>query len=378
MPKELDEYRTEFPVTESQTYLNHAAISPVSNRVVQAVESVLEDYKKNGSSCYPQWVERIEAVRNLFARLIQVDPSEIAFVGNTSEGLSLVAAGLDWKPGDEILVPKPDFPTNIYPWMNLKRRGVTAKFFNRKDGRFSIGEIERVISPRTRLLSVTSVDFATGFRCDLQSVGDLCRRKGILFCVDAIQGLGVLPMDAKRYGIHFLAAGGHKWLLSAVGCGCLYVSKDADPHIHPEAVGWKSVVDEEDFFRIHFDLKPNALRFEPGTMNILGIFALGAALELLFEVGTDRIYDQVLTLNERFQQGLLDRGDRVVSSMTENERSGILSFVPREDPRKLFDFLTQNSVSVSLREDMIRLSPHFYNNQEDIRRFFDLLDEFRS
>ncbi|UCF56466.1 MAG: aminotransferase class V-fold PLP-dependent enzyme, partial [Deltaproteobacteria bacterium] len=201
-------------------------------------------------------MKRIREVRHLFAELIHGDPSEIAFVGNTSEGLSAIAAGLEWKKSDGVLVPKPDFPSNIYPWVNLERQGVRVHFFQRRDGWFGVEEVDKALGPGTRLLSVSSVDFATGFLCDLEALGDFCRRKGLLFCVDAIQSLGLIPIDVKRYGIHFLASGGHKWLLSAMGCGVLFVSRDVDNLVHPERVGWKSVVQEEEFFRLQFDLKP--------------------------------------------------------------------------------------------------------------------------
>lgn len=374
--KDFDAFRSEFPITDTYTFLNHAAVSSPSIRVSRAVESLFREFCYCGIDCYPKWEKRIEEVRRLFAELIHADPHEIAFVGNTSEGLSAIAAGLEWKRGDGILIPRADFPTNIYPWMNLERHGVKIHFYEKTEGRFGIEEVNKALKSGCRLLSVSSVDFASGFYCDLEALGDFCHRKGLLFCVDAIQSLGVIPMDVKKYGIHFLASGGHKWLISAQGCGALFISKEVNDLIHPERVGWKSVTEEEDFFRLHFDLKPDALRFEPGTMNVAGIYALGAAIELLLEAGVEKICEHVLALNDLLFQGLKARKFRIVSPMEEKERSGILSFIPSSDPKPLYKFLTKKKIMVSLRDRMIRLSPHFYNNMDDVNHFFQALDRY--
>jgi selenocysteine lyase/cysteine desulfurase len=260
--------------------------------------------------------------------------------------------------------------------MNLERHGVEVHFFERNGGKFDSRVIEKALRPGARLLSVSSVDFATGYHCDLEALGDFCRKKGLLFCVDAIQSLGIVPMDVKECGIHFLAAGSHKWLLSTMGCGILYISGDANSLLHPSRVGWKSVTDEEDFFRIHFDLKPDALRFELGTMNVTGIYALGAAMELLLEVGVEPIFAHVLALNDYLIQGLQDRDQRVITPLNAGARSGIVSFEPSCDPRPLYHYLTQERVVVSLRNTIIRISPHFYNTREDMDRFLDVFDRF--
>ena len=370
----FDRYRSEFPITQRCVFMNHAAISPVSMRVVNTVETLFREFSYYGSEYYPKWAKRIEEIRRLFATLIHADPNEIAFVSNTSQGLSAIAEGLDWKEGDGVLIARPDFPANVYPWMNLERKGVKVHYFERDRGRFSIEEVDKALSPGTRLLSVSSVDFATGFLCDLEALGEFCRRKGLFLCVDAIQSLGLIPLDVKKYGIHFLASGGHKWLLSAMGCGGLFVSRDVDSRVHPVQVGWKSVVQEEEFFKIQFDLKPDALRFEPGTMNVAGIYALGAAIELLMEVDVEKAYAHVIALNDLLYEGLKERKVRIVTPMGANERSGILSFIPSTNPKSLYDFLTKEMIRVSLRNQMIRLSPHFYNNKEDIERFFEALD----
>ena len=239
---DISVFRFQFPITESYTFLNHAAVSPVSTKVVESVESLFLEYSRCGIDCFSEWMKRINEVRQNFARLIQCDPHEVAFTGNTSEGLSAIASGIEWKKGDIVIIPRPEFPANIYPWMNLERRGVLLQFIERQEGRFGVKQIEKALRPGARLLSISSVDFVTGFCADLEALGDFCKKKGLLFCIDAIQSLGVIPMDVRKYGIHFLASGSHKWLLSAMGCGALFISKDVDHMVRPELVGWKSVV----------------------------------------------------------------------------------------------------------------------------------------
>ncbi len=371
-----DSYRSLFPVTEQYTYLNHAAASPTPMSVVKAVMDLYSEFSHFGIGSYSKWMKRIKEVRIMCAGLIKADNHEIAFVQNTSGGLSTIAAGLKWKQGDIVLVPRPEFPANVYPWLNLERQGVTTGYISRKDGRFGVKELEKSLRPQTRLISVSSVDFLSGFSCNLEEVGSFCQKKGILLCVDAIQSLGAIPVDVKKCGIHFLVAGSHKWLLSSMGCGILFISKDVNEQIHPVQVGWKSVVEEEDFFEIDLDLKIDALRFEPGSMNIAGIYALGAALELILEIGVENIYDHVLDINNMIFKGLKKRQQRVYSSMEQRDRSGILTFIPSVDPQKLFYFLLENKIMVSLRGKYIRLAPHFYNNHDDAINFFKAFDNF--
>ena len=377
MDAQLEKYRSEFPITGKFVYLNHAAVSAPSSRVTHAVEFLMHQISHDGIIHYPEWIKRIEAVRERFAQLINAKSRETAFIGNTSQGISMIASGIQWNKGDRVLIPRPEFPANVYPWKNLERHGVEIVFLDRRKGRFEIKDIEKALHPNAKLLSVSSVDFMTGYRCDLEELGHFCEAKGLLFCVDAIQSLGVIPLDVKKSKIHFLAAGGHKWLMSTMGCGALYISEDANDKVHPEQVGWKSVNDPENFFQKGFDLQPDATRFEPGTMNLPGIYALGAAMDLLTEAGIENIFNKVKRINDLFYSKLNNRGLEVPTSMDGHERSGILSFVPKQEPVSLFRYLMKNNIMVSERAGMIRLSPHFYNNEEDVARFFEVLDEYK-
>ncbi len=369
-------YRSEFPITDRYCFLNHAAVSPLSRRVVRAVKELSEDMATQGIAGYPKWQARIEEVRALFSELIGARATDVAFITNTSEGISAIASGFPWRAGDKVITVQPDFPSNIYPWLNLERLGVKVITVKRRNGRFSVDEVRKATEPGVKILAVSSVDFSTGHYCDLKGLGDFCRQKGIVFCVDAIQSLGLIPMDVKRFNIDVLAAGGQKWLLGPMGCGGLFVSERIRNLVHPQVVGWKSVVDEQDFFKIQFELKKDAARFEPGTLNIFGIYALGAAMELLREVGIEDIYRRVLDLTDQFIDGLKKRGLRVTTPLEPNERSGIVCFEPQSDPKDLFTYFLSHGVMVSERNGKIRISPHFYNDSEDVERFFGVLDLF--
>ncbi len=373
--KELSEYRREFPITKNVSFFNNAAISAPPLRVADAVNALMLQFGNEGLTHYPEWMKMVAKTRGLFARLINAASSEICFTSNTSEGLSMVAAGLSWKPGDKVIVPVPDFPSNVYPWVNLERFGVEVCFLQKTGGRFDVSDIKAMLRPGTRLITASSTDFTTGFRCDLEELGEFCRQKGILLCVDAIQSLGAIPLDVKSCGVHFLASGGHKWLLSTMGIGALYISEEADGLLHPTKVGWRSVENEEDFYNLELKLKNDARRFEPGTLNLAGIAALGTALEMLLEIGIERIFTRISALNDIISSELGNRGLKVISPLEPVNRSGILSFIP-VDAGKLFRHLLKRKVLAAQRGNAVRLSPHFYNDESDIEKLFEALDSY--
>ena len=366
--------RARFPVAREFTFLNHAAVAAPPQPVVDAVAGFLAENACRGSLDYSGWLARLARVRRQAAELIGASEEEIAFVPNTSTGLASVAEGLDWRSGEAVLVTAPDFPANVYPWQHLQRKGVTVRFIARRaDGRFGPDEIMQAWVPGARLLAISSVDYVSGFAADLPALGEFCRQRGLLLCVDAIQSLGVLPLDVKACGIHLLAAGGHKWLLGPMGSGLLYVDREVIDRFEPPLVGWKSVVEEENF-ELHFELKRDAGKFEPGTLNLPGIFGLGAALEMLASVGVDNVRQRVLALNDRLTEGLRERGLAVVSPWGEQERSGILSFRPPAEAVRCFRAFAGRNVLLSPRAGLIRLSPHFWNDERDVSAFFAALD----
>ena len=368
----------EFPVLENRIFFDHAKVSPLPMRVRKAVTAFVEDASSFGTENYVDWMAQVESVRASFARLIHADPEEVAFVKNTSEGISIVANGIDWKPGDNVVIPDIEFPANVYPWWNLKRLGVETRFVHAVDGRVLFDDLVACTDNRTRVVSVSSVECNSGFRADLNRIGVFCKENGILFCVDAIQSLGVLPMDVKRDHIDFLAADGHKWLMSVEGLGGFYISSSVLNAIRPSVVGWNSMVNPSDFMNYDFTLRPGAVRFEEGSFNTMSIQAFGAALSLFHEVGVDQIEERIMLLGDKILGELRGRNFKVLNSTIPEERSGIISFTGDINLKKLPDFMADNQVSLTVRDGLVRLSPHFYNNENEVDRFFDLLDRFQA
>ncbi len=372
-----EKIRQEFPVAQNRIFFDHAKVSPLPNRVREVVTEFVNDASSFGTANYASWMARVESVRASFAKLIHADPGEVAFVKNTSEGISIVANGLDWKPGDNVVVPDIEFPANVYPWWNLKRLGVETRFVHAVGGRVLFDDLVACVDDRTRLISISSVECNSGFRTDLNRIGVFCKEKGILFCVDAIQSLGVVPMDVKRDHIDFLAADGHKWLMSVEGLGGFYISSEAMDKIRPSVVGWNSMVNPFDFMNYDFTLRPTAARFEEGTFNTMSIQAFGAALSLFHEVGVENIEQRIMSLGDKILEELGRRNFKVLNSVIPEERSGIVTFIGELDLNKLAGFMAENQVSLTVRDGMVRLSPHFYNSENEIDQFFDLLDRFR-
>ena len=371
--KSFESYRSEFPVTQKYIYLDHSGVSPLPLRVKSAIETFLAEASSGGAFHYPKWAQQVVEIRQSCATFINAQASEIAFVKSTSHGLSIVAQGLDWKPGDNVLIYEKEFPSNIYPWLDLQKKGVAVKIIPFQDGRISIDDIGKLIDSRTRLLALSAVQFANGFRLDLKSVGDLCRSKKVLFCVDAIQSLGVLPMDVKEYNIDFLSADGHKWLLGPEGIGLFYCRRELVERIHPPLIGWKTVKKEFDFDHADFALKIDAGRFEEGSMNLLGIFGLGAAISLLSEVGVKAIEERVLGLGDAIIREAEERGYALLTPKARKERGGNITIAGDFDPAGTRDRLREQGIMMNARGGGLRISPHFYNSEEEIAALFKAL-----
>lgn len=371
----LESYRDEFPVIRNYVYLDHAGIAPVSLRVKRAVEEFISEATEFGAFNYTSWTKRVEEIREKSAVLIGAKPQEVAFVKNTSHGISIVAQGLDWKEGDNLIVYEREFPSNIYPWLNLKKKGIEIRFVLSRNGRILVEDIEGLIDSRTRLVTISSVQFSSGFRVDIKSVGELCRRKGVLFFVDAIQSLGVVPMDIEEFHVDFLSADGHKWLLSPEGTGIFYCREEIAERINPALVGWKSIQNESDYEHIDFRLKTNALRFEEGSLSFVGIFAFGAAVDLILEVGINRIENRVLELGDLIIKEAQRRGFHIRTSRKREERAGIISITGSFDPIGVKDKLKEDGIIINVRGGAIRVSPHFYNTEHDILILFNSIDE---
>ena len=376
---DINKIRENFPVTRNMIYFNHAAVAPLPLSTAGRIKEFLNDYTTMGCVNYMEWLKTQERTRNLSARLIGAKAMEIALVKNTSTGISMVAQGLGWKEGDNVIIAESEFPANAYPWFNLKNKGVEVKIVKETDRRLSPEDFEKLIDDRTRLISVSWVQFASGFMIDLQRLGEICKGRDIYFCVDAIQGLGIFEIDVEKCHIDFLAADGHKWLLAPEGIGILYISERILDEVHPIFVGWHSVDDASNYLPHHFDdIRREAKKFEEGSPNLLGTFALEASLELLLDTGVKEVGERIIKLTDMLAEGLTERGYEVLSPRGEGEKSGILIFTSGDADKdaRLFDYLSEKNVFAAPRGGGIRFSPHFYNSEEEVVRVFSILDSF--
>jgi selenocysteine lyase/cysteine desulfurase len=361
--------RTEFPVTRRWAFFDHAAVAPITGRAQQALADWATDMAENGDVHEAQWVERIEKVRRLAGQLLHTDPLDIAFVKNTSEGIGIVAEGFPWQPGDNVITAAEEYPSNIYPWMNLARRGVEVRTLASRERRLWVDDLRALMDQRTRIVTLSYVEFASGIRNDLDAIGALCRERGVHFFVDAIQGLGVLPLDVARTPVDFLAADGHKWLLGPEGAGLFFIRRELVDMLHPVGVGWNSVVGCRDFSHLDFRLKPHAGRWESGSLNVAGITALGASLELLLDIGISVITQRVLELTDYLCMRAEHAGLEVYSSRRPEDKSAIVSLiVPGGDMRALVRRCRQQGIVINHRAGRLRISPHVYNTFEEIDR----------
>lgn len=348
-------------------------MSPTSTRVRDAVQDWVGDLVNHGMANISDWVRRERETRTVAARILGASVDEVTFVRSTSHGLSAFAEGLDWRPDDEVAVcTELEYPANVYPWMHLASRGVVLRAIAARDGGVTREAVAEVIGPRTRVVSVSSVEFATGVANDLEAIGALCRERGALFCVDGIQSVGAFPIDVAKANVDFLAADSHKWQLGLPGIGIAYIRREVLPRIRPSVVGWKSVKNPLDFDHLHFELREDAAKLEEGTQSFATILGMGAALDLLDEAGIDRIAAHITAWLEEAEKFLaaagLDPGPR------RDVRKGILTFRPPSGSAE--DFVNRASkagVVLSPRRGRVRVSPHFYNGEAELAALANLV-----
>lgn len=371
---DLHALRSEMPVSSRWIYLNHAAVAPLSRPAARAMRRLVRDAEENGMVNYDEWNQLYVQARRSAAALIGAAADEIAFLKNTTDGLIAVANGIDWQPGENVVLAQREFPANVYPWLNLRHRGVEVRWVPEQGGRLRVEDFAHAVDARTRALAVSSVEFLSGYRNDLVQLGQLCRGRDLLFVVDAIQSLGVLPLEVEALGIDFLAADGHKWLLGPEGCALFYCSKRSLRRLRVAALGWAGVTTAHDFLNYDTTLHPDARRFETGTHNTVGIAGLKAGIDFLLEVGIGAIAERVLELTDHLCAGLETRGYDLLSPRGHGEASGIVSFnSPRHRSEDLYRALRAGGVISSLRGGYLRLSPHFYNTLDEIDRALHLL-----
>jgi selenocysteine lyase/cysteine desulfurase len=363
-------YREHFPVTEKLVYLNHAAVAPLSLPAANAMKALADDALLYGSCHYEHWLDAYKGVRVAAARLIHCAPAEIAIVKNTSEGISTVAAGLEWRPGDKVVTFEGEFPANFFPWKRLEAKGVRLELLPVTAGLDRIDEAVR----SARLLAVSFVQYLSGYRMDLDAIGEICHSRGVFFFVDAIQGLGAFPVDVRRARISALAADGHKWLLGPEGCGILYIQKDLQDSIDPVEFGWTNVAGYADYAARDMRLRGDAGRYECGTLNTIGCFGLRAALEFLLDVGIQRIAPAVQSLGDQIASGAERKGYLTSVPRTPSTGAGIVSIrKPGVDSRQIVHDLMAKNFLAAPRQGWLRVSPHFYITPDEIDAFVDEL-----
>jgi cysteine desulfurase / selenocysteine lyase len=359
--------QTEFPVTRRWAYFDHAAQAALPHRSAAVLRGWTDEQERDGVVGWDQREERVEAVRDQIARLINADRDEIAFIHGTTQGIGIIAEGFPFRAGDSVVTAAEEYPSNIFPWMNLESRGVSVRLVESREGRIWPGDLAAAIDASTRVLAISHVEFASGFRNDLDALGEICRARGVALFVDAIQGLGALPIDVRKTPIDFLAADGHKWLLGPEGAGLLYIRRDWIERLRPIGVGWHSVVGSYNELHCPFELKRSGQRFEGGSWNMAGLLALGASVGLFLELGPDEVSRRVLDRAAGVRERARSAGWHVYGSSRSTDCSGIVVLErPGVDYRAAVAKLRQNGVIVSCRRGRLRVSPHFYNDDDDL------------
>lgn len=368
----------EFPVQDQLIYLNHAAVAPWPRRTAQAVVRFAEENRDRGARDYPRWLRVEETLRAQLAALIRAPASDdIALLKNTSEGLSMVAHGFPWQAGDNIVIAREEFPSNRIVWESLADRGVSVREVALNDCIDPEAALMASVDDRTRLLSVSTVQYATGLRLDLARLGRLCQARGVAFCVDAIQGLGVVPHDVQAMYIDFLVADGHKWLVAPEGIAVFYCAATWRPRLQLHEFGWHMTERHLDFAARTWQPAASARRFECGSPNMLGIHALSASLSLILEVGVDEMERRLLARSTHLLQQLGRRPDIELTTPTAAGRyAGIVTFRHRTmAASELYRQLSAQGVICAQRGDGVRLSPHAYTPLRALDRALALIPD---
>lgn len=370
------ELRALFPITQRAIYLNHAAVSPPPTPTIQAVEAQLRDVHENGSLNFRNWLEVKERARALLAGLLGARPEQVAFVRNTSDALSTVANGLAWKAGDNIVTFRREFPSNIYPWLRIRDVfDVEVRMCEERDGRIDLDELAGLIDRNTRVVAISHVQFASGFRTDLERLGRVARQHDALLVADVIQSLGVIPIDVGAELVDVAAGAGHKWLLNPEGVGYLYLSGRARERIQPTLVGWVSVPNPEDYSNFEQGWNHGALAWETGTGPMALIHGLKASLDLLNEYGSERIAAYLEELTDYLCERLRTKPYHVVSSRRTDEKSQIICIrhTGSLSAMALYARLKHQNIVTAPRGDRLRIAPHLYNTADEIDQLIEAL-----
>ncbi len=370
--------RREFPICARKIYLAHAADAPLPRKVAEAMHASVENASRN-EKLFDESLAFIAETRTALARFIGANAEEISLTGATSSGLSVIASGLDWRSGDEVVCYLDEYPANVYPWLALQRRGVRVVFLETaRLGEIKPEVVEQALTERTRLVALASANYCSGYRIDVDAIGALCHERSVLFCVDAIQTLGAFPVSLQH--VDFLSAGAQKWMLGPSGAGLLFINEARRDLVWPSLIGGWNVRSPDFIAQPEIEFAAGGQKFEPGAYNYVAIAGMRAAVSLLEEVGAAQISARILMLTSALHEQIASAGYEFLSPAEEKYRCGILTFrhsrVPAE---KIVHVLSDSDVIASLRRDRegrswLRISPHFYNAREEMTRTAELLN----
>jgi selenocysteine lyase/cysteine desulfurase len=372
----LEEIRTLFPhLNPYKIYFNHASTGPMSIRVKQKLIQLINDRTGDKIDDYKEFLQTGEEVKKILSELLNCEASRLAFVENTSTGINIVAQGLNLNPGDGIVLNDIEFPANVYPFLNLKKNGIKIDLVKSHNGMVSAENVINSVKDNTKLISVSFVQFLSGYKIDLEKLGSFCKEKNIVLSVDAIQGLGALRLDVKKCNVDFISCGTQKWLLGLQGSGFIYVSGKLQAKMEPKYAGWLSVKGAWNLLDYNLNLRDSAERFQTGTINTFGVYALNASLKLFKEFGFENVEERVLGNSMYFIHQLKKIGIEPVLADTPKENiAGIISIKP-ENSKSIFEELDKKNIICAFREGVIRFSPHFYNTKEEIDYVISKLKE---
>lgn len=373
--KVLERYRAEFPITAKYAYLDHANVAPLPQRTVVSIAESLASQATEGSLIHLRLHEIAEEARAEFATLIGAKPGNVGYVASTSAGISLIAQGLKLKAGDEVVVPAIDFPSAVLPWVLLERGGVIVHRVQCVNGRVAVQDLINAFTARTRVVSTSWVQFSSGYKLDLEKLGDACRKRGIFLIVDGMQGVGAIQINVSQLPIDALITQGYKWLVGPQGIGWLYMTDVLSAATELTAAGVRTSLPRESYYDHRLEPRKDVTRFESGILNFHGIVGAMTSQKLLMEIGLPEIEAKVIDLSDRLRHGLTAAGCEVIGATdSDAARSQIVAFRhPQRNSQELNSALLRSSIVTSVRENCIRVSPHFYNTNQEIDSLLRLL-----
>jgi len=374
----IDELRAQFPVTKHYTYLNHAAVAPLPQSVINAVNEVTQEKGDSGGLHWMDWEEEAEETRNAIAGLINATPEEIAFVPNTSEGLSIIANGLKWNKNDNIVTNDLEFPSVAFPWqIQAKKHGLELRIVRNRNEALFLEDFEDKIDRNTKVVAISHVQFSNGFKIDLKRLSHLAHENNAYIIIDGVQGVGQTPVDVKKLDVDFYTSSGYKWLLSPVATGFLFLKRELIEEIDPTFVGYRSDELEHEFHFREISPTKSARRFEHGQLNFPGIAGMRVAIALLEKIGVHNIENRIRVLMDYLIAGIEEiRELKVISSLTPEHRSGIIKVKIENsdiDPEEIITKLQEENIIISSRAGGLRIPCNFYNTEEEIKRLLDAL-----